>query len=98
VDGQTRRFLERLPKVELHLHLVGALGPITLRLLADEPPDGAGPAPFLSRPPDVELTGEQGFFATIREVTARFRRPEHIVALVEDAGRRLASAAARRSR
>jgi aminodeoxyfutalosine deaminase len=95
VDQEVRRFLERLPKVELHLHLVGAIGPTTLGLLGDGPADGAESAPSLTSPPGVELTGEHGFLAIYREVTARIRRPEHVLALVEDAGRRLATSGVR---
>jgi aminodeoxyfutalosine deaminase len=84
-DPFTATFVQHLPKVELHLHLVGAVGPATLERLLEGPGDDAPPSPILGQP------DEQGFLTTFRAVTSRVRRPEDVVALVEDAGHRLAS-------
>jgi aminodeoxyfutalosine deaminase len=91
VPPSVERFLARVPKVELHLHLVGSASPETLALLAERHPD-AGVSGDPDELRDLFTFYDFPHFIEVYElVNGLVRTPDDVADLVEGAARDLAS-------
>jgi aminodeoxyfutalosine deaminase len=84
-----------LPKVELHLHLVGSAWPETVMALARRHPDGTVPAEPEALRRFYEFTSFPHFLEVYRQVNLLVRTGADVVILVEGLARRLAASRVR---
>jgi aminodeoxyfutalosine deaminase len=83
-------FVAGLPKVELHLHLVGSAPPDTVLTLARRHPDGGVPTEPDALREFYAFTDFPHFLEVYRKVNLLVRTPADVVTLVEGIGAELA--------
>jgi aminodeoxyfutalosine deaminase len=97
-DEATRdvaEFVAALPKVELHLHLIGAAPPETVLALARRHPDGGVPTEPGALRRYYEFTGFRHFLDVYREVNMLVRTGADVVTLIDGLAARLAASRVR---
>ncbi|HEY7431628.1 MAG TPA: adenosine deaminase [Streptosporangiaceae bacterium] len=85
------RFVAGLPKVELHLHLVGSAAPQTVLALARRHPDGGVPTEPEALARFYAFTGFQHFLAVYAQVNLLVRTGADVVILLEGLASQLAA-------
>ncbi len=80
-------FIDRLPKTELHLHLVGSASAPTVLELARRHPDGPVPRTAAELGAFYEFRDFPHFAKVYAAVSSLVREPADVAALVLDAGR-----------
>jgi aminodeoxyfutalosine deaminase len=88
-------FVAALPKVELHLHLVGSAFPETVMALARRHPDGTVPADPEALRRFYEFTSFPHFLEVYRQVNLLVRTGADVVILIDGLARRLAASRVR---
>jgi aminodeoxyfutalosine deaminase len=88
-------FVAALPKVELHLHLIGAAPPETVLALARRHPDGGVPAEPEALRQYYEFTDFPHFLDVYREVNMLVRTGADVVTLIDGLAARLAASRVR---
>jgi aminodeoxyfutalosine deaminase len=91
----TAQFIAALPKVELHLHLVGSASPETVLALARRHPDGGVPTEPQALRRFYAFTGLEHFLDVYRQVNLLVRTDADVVALVDGLAALLAVARVR---
>jgi aminodeoxyfutalosine deaminase len=94
VDG-VGAFVAALPKVELHLHLVGAAWPETVMALARRHPDGPVPVEPEALRRFYAFTSFPHFLEVYRQVNLLVRTGDDVVILIDGLARRLAASLVR---
>ncbi|MGH3160164.1 MAG: adenosine deaminase [Streptosporangiaceae bacterium] len=88
-------FVAALPKVELHLHLIGAAPPETVLALARRHPDGGVPTEPEALRRFYEFTSFPHFLEVYREVNLLVRTGDDVVTLIDGLAARLAASRVR---
>jgi aminodeoxyfutalosine deaminase len=92
---EVAEFVAALPKVELHLHLIGAAPPETVLALARRHPDGGVPAEPEALRAFSEFTSFPHFLDVYREVNLLVRTGADVVTLIDGLAARLAASRVR---
>jgi len=93
--GDVAGFVAALPKVELHLHLIGSAPPQTVLALARRHPDGGVPTDPEALRKYYEFTDFPHFLDVYREVNMLVRTGADVVTLVDGLAARLAASRVR---
>lgn len=88
-------FVAALPKVELHLHLVGSAGPETVLTLARRHPDGGVPTEPEALKRFYEFTSFAHFLDVYSRVNLLVRTGADVVTLLDGMARQLSASNAR---
>lgn len=94
-DADVARFVSALPKVELHLHLVGSASPETVLALARRHPDGGVPAEPGPLRRFYAFTDFPHFLNVYSLVNSLVRTGADVVTLLDGLGARLAASRVR---
>ncbi len=89
------RFVAGLPKVELHLHLVGSAAPETVLALARRHPDGEVPAEPEALRRFYTFTSFQHFLEVYARVNLLVRTGPDVVTLIDGLAAQLAASQVR---